>query len=131
MKSALMITVQRFRAELEKMGIRCDRILLFGSQANGTAQEGSDIDLIVVSPDWARYNDRERFEILGIAAARILEPIQARGSRQRKLPHIASHRFGNRYCRSKRSRLPDHCPPKTLYLLAAGTAMENLWRNGR
>jgi predicted nucleotidyltransferase len=46
MNSELMIAIHRFRAELEKMGIRCDRILLFGSQANGTAQEGSDIDLI-------------------------------------------------------------------------------------
>ena len=88
--SELAITVHRFRAELEKMGIRCDRILLFGSQANGTAQEGSDIDLIVVSPDWARYSDRERFEILGIAAARILEPIQARGITPEE---IATHRL--------------------------------------
>ena len=77
--SELAVTIQRFRAELEKMGIRCERILLFGSHAEGTAKEGSDIDLFVVSPAWARYSDRERFEILGIAAARILEPIQARG----------------------------------------------------
>jgi len=77
--SELAITIHRFRAELEKMGIHCERILLFGSQANGTAEEGSDIDLFVVSSDWARYSDRERFEMLGIAAARILEPIQARG----------------------------------------------------
>jgi predicted nucleotidyltransferase len=90
MKSALMITIHRFRAELEKMSIRRERILLFGSQANGTAQEGSDIDLIVVSPDWARYSDRECFEILGIAMARILQPIQARGI---PLEEIAIHRF--------------------------------------
>ena len=77
--SELAITIQRFRAELEKMGIHCERIFLFGSHADGTAKEGSDIDLFVVSSDWARYSDRERFEILGIAAARILEPIQARG----------------------------------------------------
>lgn len=75
----LKMIVQRFRAELEKMGIRCEQVLLFGSWASGTAREGSDIDLFVVSPDWERYSERERFEILGIAAARILEPIQARG----------------------------------------------------
>jgi predicted nucleotidyltransferase len=88
--SELAITIQRFRAELEKMGIRCERILLFGSQANGTAEEGSDIDLFVVSSDWARYSDRERFEMLGIAAARILEPIQARGITP---DEIATHRL--------------------------------------
>lgn len=86
----LEMIVQRFRAEVEKMGIRCEKILLFGSQANGTAEEGSDIDLFVVSSDWARYNDRERFEILGIAAARILEPIQARGVTP---DEIAAHRL--------------------------------------
>ena len=75
----LAIIIRRFRAELEKMGIRCERVMLFGSQATGAAEEGSDIDLFVVSPDWARYGDRERFEMLGIAAARILEPVQARG----------------------------------------------------
>ena len=61
------------------MGIRCERVLLFGSQATGTASEGSDIDLFVISPDWAPYGERERLEILGITAARILEPVQARG----------------------------------------------------
>lgn len=70
--------VRRFRTELEKMGIRCEQVLLFGSHATGTAHEGSDIDLFVVSPDWARYGERERLEMLGVAAVRILEPIQAR-----------------------------------------------------
>lgn len=61
------------------MGIHVENFLLFGLQANGTAREDSDIDLFVVSRDWATYGLRERFEVLGIAAARILEPIQARG----------------------------------------------------
>jgi len=53
--------------------------MLYGSQASGTAHEGSDIDLIVISGDWKKYNYRERLELLGIASARILEPIQAHG----------------------------------------------------
>lgn len=61
------------------MGIRPARILLYGSQATGTAREGSDIDLIVISGDWKKYNYRQRLELLGIASARILEPIQAQG----------------------------------------------------
>jgi predicted nucleotidyltransferase len=61
------------------MGIRPTRILVYGSQASGTAHEGSDIDLIVISGDWRKYNYRERLELLGIAAARILEPVQAQG----------------------------------------------------
>jgi predicted nucleotidyltransferase len=63
---------------------------VYGSQASGTAREGSDIDLIVISGDWQKYNQRQRLELLGIAAARILEPIQAQGFtpteiRQRKI----------------------------------------------
>ena len=71
--------VQRYRIQLMKMGIQPEQILLYGSQAMGTAREGSDIDLIVISDDWGKYNRRERLELLGIASARILEPIQAQG----------------------------------------------------
>ena len=71
--------VKRYRVQLEKLGIHPTRILLYGSQAAGTAREGSDIDLIVISDDWKEYNHRERLELLGIAAARILEPVQAQG----------------------------------------------------
>ena len=71
--------VKRYRIQLEKMGIHPTRILLYGSQAAGTAHEGSDIDLIVISGDWKKYNNRQRLELLGIAAARILEPVQAQG----------------------------------------------------
>lgn len=71
--------VKRYRIQLEKMGIHPTRILLYGSQAAGTAREGSDIDLIVISGDWKKYNHRQRLELLGIAAARILEPVQAQG----------------------------------------------------
>ena len=71
--------VKRYRSQLSKMGIRTTRVLLYGSQANGTAREGSDIDLIVISGDWKKYNYRQRLELLGIAAARILEPVQAQG----------------------------------------------------
>lgn len=71
--------VKRYRIQLQKMGIRPTRVLLYGSQASGTAYEGSDIDLIVISSDWERYSYRQRLELLGIAAARILEPVQAQG----------------------------------------------------
>jgi predicted nucleotidyltransferase len=77
--SQLAEIVRRYRQELERMGIHCERVLLYGSQAAGTATEDSDIDLFIVSSDWARYGERERLEMLGVAAARLLEPIQARG----------------------------------------------------
>lgn len=71
--------IKRYRLQLKKQGIHPIRVLLYGSQAAGTAQEGSDVDLIVISNDWKKYSHRERLELLGIAAARILEPVQAQG----------------------------------------------------
>lgn len=77
--SELKQIIQRFRDQLEKMGIYTEKTLLYGSQADGTAREGSDIDLIIISKDWEKYNLRERLETLGIAAGRILEPVQGQG----------------------------------------------------
>jgi hypothetical protein len=77
--SQLKTIISRFRIELEKMGIHIDRVMLYGSQASQTAQDGSDIDLIIISPDFAPYSQRERLEMLGVAAARILESVQANG----------------------------------------------------
>lgn len=71
--------IERYRQQLTELGIRPARILLYGSQAAGTAREGSDVDLIVISSDWEKYNHRQRLELLGVAAARILEPVQAQG----------------------------------------------------
>lgn len=78
------------------MGIRAERILLYGSQAAGTAREYSDIDLFVISEDWSKYSQRERLEILGVASARILEPIQAQGITpgeitSRQIPAFGQH----------------------------------------
>ncbi|MDP1716082.1 MAG: nucleotidyltransferase domain-containing protein [Anaerolineales bacterium] len=77
--------VKKYRIQLKKMGIQPARILLYGSQATGTAREGSDIDLIVISGDWTKYNYRKRLELLGIASARILEPVQAQGFTPREI----------------------------------------------
>jgi uncharacterized protein len=77
--SQLNTIIGRFRDELAKLGIQAEQILLFGSQAHGTAHEWSDIDLIVISSDWTGYNERERLEITGVAAIRLLAPIHAQG----------------------------------------------------
>jgi predicted nucleotidyltransferase len=89
--SELADIVERFRRSLEQAGIRCRKVLLYGSQRWSTAREDSDIDLIVVSPDWASYSYLERLELLGTIAARLLEPIQAQGWTPQE---IADHQVG-------------------------------------
>ena len=79
MRPEITGAVERYKQQLGAMGIRVEGVFLFGSQVRGDAREGSDIDLIVVSRDFDGKSVRERAEILGVAAARILEPIQAMG----------------------------------------------------
>ena len=71
--------VRIYRDELARLGIKVTAVFLYGSYVNDSYHEGSDIDLIVVSPDFASLNLRERLELLGVVAARIFEPIQAYG----------------------------------------------------
>ncbi len=71
--------IEKYREQLLGLGIRPQKIYLYGSYAKGVAREGSDIDLVVVSSDFSSLNLRERLELLGVAAARVLKPIQAVG----------------------------------------------------
>ena len=71
--------IREYKDELHKLGITTARIVLFGSYRNGTPREDSDIDLLVISNDFARMNLRERLELLGVAAGRVFEPIAALG----------------------------------------------------
>jgi predicted nucleotidyltransferase len=68
-----------FCEQLRRAHIRPERLLLFGSWARGKQREESDIDLIVVSRDFARFGDLRRLETLGIAAGRALVSVQAFG----------------------------------------------------
>jgi len=71
--------IERYRQELKNFNINSQKIILYGSYAKGNPREDSDIDLIVISDDFKDMNLRERLEILGIAAGRVFEPIEALG----------------------------------------------------
>lgn len=77
--------IARYRAAIEDMGVRVERVYLFGSYRDGTQREGSDIDLVVVSADFERLGPWDRLKVLGGAAGLILEPIEARGFTPREL----------------------------------------------
>lgn len=69
--------VWAFVAAVEAQGIVVEKALLFGSQARGDARKDSDVDLIVISPDFAEMPSWRRWEVLGKAAAKVMEPIEA------------------------------------------------------
>lgn len=64
---------------------------LFGSWARGAARAGSDIDLLVVSRDFHGKSLRRRLELLGMAAARALVPVQALGITPDEMAHPEAH----------------------------------------
>ena len=71
--------VKQYTEALRQCGIKVERIILYGSFAQGNPREDSDIDLVVVSESFQKMDLRERLEVLGIGAARIMKPVEARG----------------------------------------------------
>ena len=71
--------IEEYKFVLTHLGIKVERTILFGSFAYGSSRKDSDIDLIVVSDDFKNMNLRQRLEILGIAAVKIMQPIEAMG----------------------------------------------------
>ncbi len=76
-KNAVLKILAEFKQILQKKGTRVDKMILFGSYANGVPHEGSDIDLVVVSPDFHNKGLWDRIEILSEAIYEIFEPIEA------------------------------------------------------
>jgi len=68
--------IRRFKAALEKRGINVNRLVLYGSHSIGTAKEYSDIDIVVVSDDFASMELYDRLCVLGHAVADVFEPVE-------------------------------------------------------
>lgn len=71
--------INSYLSILLKKRVPIEKVYLFGSQVKGTAEPGSDIDLIIVSPLFSNMPLWKRCEILGDALAEVLEPIEAIG----------------------------------------------------
>jgi predicted nucleotidyltransferase len=76
-KSTVLEIIFRFRKAIEFKGIRVNKVVLFGSYARGTYREESDIDIAVISKDFAGKDYWERIEILSDAIYDLFEPIEA------------------------------------------------------
>ena len=76
-KKAVIKTIGQFRKLLQASGVKVDRLVLYGSWANGTAVDGSDIDLVVISQDFEGMGFWRRTEILSSAIYEVYQPIEA------------------------------------------------------
>ena len=69
--------VARLRQKIEARGIRLQKVILYGSYADGTHQEESDIEVVIVSDDFAGKGYWERIDILADVIYEIFAPIEA------------------------------------------------------
>jgi predicted nucleotidyltransferase len=76
-KDAVLKIVADFGKALESEGIKLQKIILFGSHSTGTQREDSDIDLVVISEDFAGKDYWERIDILSNAIFAVFKPIEA------------------------------------------------------
>lgn len=76
-KGDVLIILKRLKEFLEAKSIHVEKLILFGSWAKGTQHEGSDIDVVVISSDFAGKDYWARINILSEAIYKIFAPIQA------------------------------------------------------
>jgi len=78
MAEAVIAAVKRYLAVLPTLGIHAQRAVLFGSSAQGQTDKYSDIDLIVIAPEFDGPREvslvEKLWEATGLADNRI-EPI--------------------------------------------------------
>jgi predicted nucleotidyltransferase len=80
----VVMAVRRYLRALDRSGINVRFGVVFGSQATGTANQWSDIDLLVVSPRFDAERTRKDIDLLWRIAARTdsrIEPVPC-GERQ-------------------------------------------------
>jgi predicted nucleotidyltransferase len=71
--------INSFALSLKNRGIKVNRLILYGSYAQGTPKPYSDIDIAVISSTFNNKNLLERQEILGEVIFSLQEPIEALG----------------------------------------------------
>ena len=76
-KNAVLDIIVIFKDALESQGILIKKIILFGSFAAGTFNDESDIDLVIISDDFAGKDYWERIDILSEAIYEVFKPIEA------------------------------------------------------
>lgn len=71
-------TIRAYVKKLGEEGVEVEFVVLFGSQSRGAAHEWSDIDVIVVSPQFDQLHDRYYIDLLWRVAAVVdssIEPV--------------------------------------------------------
>ncbi len=76
-KNAAVDIIKQYEKALERQGVHAARIVLYGSFAKGTWDEDSDIDIVVISDDFAGKKYWDRIDILARATCDVWKPVEA------------------------------------------------------
>lgn len=68
-ENAIITTIQNYLAALAPVGIHASQAVLFGSFAKGNATTWSDIDLVVIAPEFDKPRERTQIQSLWRATA--------------------------------------------------------------
>ncbi len=71
--------VKEYKTVLKNHNIRVTKVILYGSYAKGNPVSYSDIDLVVISPDLARFAPLKRQELLARLTMGIDAPLEVLG----------------------------------------------------
>lgn len=95
-KSAIEIKtiLKRYKSELGKDRIRVTKMLLYGSYARGQARSHSDIDLVVISPDFKRFPVLKRQEYLAVKTMCVDAPLEVIGYTPEEFKNSTHTAFG-------------------------------------
>lgn len=76
-KNAVVDIVKQYGHAVENQGIHVSKIVLYGSYAKGNWHDGSDIDIVVISDDFAGKKYWDRIDILARATYEVWKPVEA------------------------------------------------------
>jgi len=76
-KGSVIKIIDRFRQKIETRGVKAQKIILYGSYASGTSAAVSDIDVVVISDDFAGKSYWERIDILTDVIYEMSVPLEA------------------------------------------------------
>lgn len=86
--------IRAYKEELKRHNIHVTKTILYGSYARGNAKPYSDIDLIIISPDLARFSPLKRQELLAKLTIPINAPLEILGYTPAELKKSSHTIFG-------------------------------------
>ena len=85
--------IEEYRGRLVDLGIVPEKIIIFGSYANGTARQDSDLDLLVIASGFEEMDLWERMTLLGRARAGMTSPMEIIGITPREVEDLDAGSF--------------------------------------